>query len=98
MKKILFAVLSVSMLSIACKKLDVEAPDLEVTLQNSTLKVGDTAKFDLSGYADYINFYSGEVGRNYDRKDSFNMAGGNPEFQFSSAVSAAGTDITTGNN
>jgi hypothetical protein len=98
MKIILFAALGISILSTACKKLDVEAPDLQVTLQTNTLKVGDTAKFDLSGYADYINFYSGEPGKNYDRKDSFTMAGGNPEFQFSSAVSAPGTGITTGNN
>lgn len=86
------------MLITACEKMQVDAPDLEITLGNPTLKAGDTAKFDLSGNADYISFYSGETGRNYDRKDSFTRSDGNPEFQFSSAVSAAGTGTTTGNN
>jgi hypothetical protein len=98
MKKIFFSLLCVTMLGTACKKMQVETPDLEVTLSNVTLKAGDTAKFDLRGYADYVSFYSGETGRNYDRKDSFSREGGSPEFQFSTAVSAPGTGITTGNS
>lgn len=86
------------MLATACKKMQVDAPDLEITPVSTSLKAGDTATFNFSGYADYITFYSGEPGRNYDKKDSFNKAGGNPEFQFSSAVSAPGTGITTGNH
>jgi plastocyanin len=98
MKKIFFAILGLSMLATACKKMQVDAPDLEITPQSTTLKAGDTATFNFSGYADYISFYSGETGRNYDKKDSFTRAGASPEFQFTSAVSAAGTGITTGNN
>jgi Domain of unknown function (DUF5017) len=98
MKKIFFAILGLSMLTTACKKMQVDAPDLQITPQSTTLKAGDTAVFNFTGYADYISFYSGEPGRNYDKKDSFTKAGANPEFQFSSAVSAAGTGITTGNN
>ena len=86
MKNLFFLLLSVSLLSTACKKMQVDAPDLEITLDNATLRLVDTANFNLSGYADYVNFYSGEVGRNYDRIDSFNRSGGNPEFNFSSAV------------
>jgi hypothetical protein len=98
MKKITFALLGISLLAFACKKMQVEAPDLQISLTNGTLKAGDTARFALSGNADYISFYSGEPGRNYERTDSFTRAGGNPELQFSSAVSAAGTGITTGNS
>lgn len=98
MKNILFALLGMSMLTTACRKLDVVAPSLQISLENPTLKAGDTALFNLSGNADYISFYSGEPGRNFDLKDSFTRADGNPELQFSSAVSAAGTGITTGNN
>jgi hypothetical protein len=98
MKKILFAILGLSMTTTACKKMQVDAPDLQITPQSTTLKAGDTAVFNFTGYADYISFYSGEPGRNYDKKDSFTKAGANPEFQFSSAASAPGTGITTGNN
>jgi hypothetical protein len=98
MKKILIAILGVSMLITACEKMQVDVPDLQITPQNTTLKAGDTVGFNFSGYADYISFYSGETGRNYDKKDSFTKAGANPEFQFTSAVSAPGTGITTGNN
>jgi hypothetical protein len=86
------------MLITACNKMQVDAPGLQITPQSTTLKAGDTAVFNFTGYADYISFYSGEPGRNYDKKDSFTKAGANPEFQFSSAVSAPGTGITTGNN
>jgi hypothetical protein len=98
MKNILFALLGLSMLITACNKMQVDAPGLQITPQSTTLKAGDTAVFNFTGYADYISFYSGEPGRNYDKKDSFTKAGANPEFQFSSAVSAPGTGITTGNN
>lgn len=98
MKKIIFALITIGVLTAACKKMQVDSPGLAVTVENLTLKAGDTAKFHLSGYADFVNFYSGEPGRSYDRKDSFSMTGGNPEFQFSSAVSAPGTGVTTGNN
>jgi hypothetical protein len=98
MKKIFFALLGISMLNTACKKMQVEVPELDIALENTTLKAGDTARFNLSGNADYISFYSGEPGRNHDSINSFTRTGGNPELQFSSAVSAAGTGITTGNH
>jgi len=72
----------------ACKKTEIEAPNLNITLANSSLKVGDTAKFSISGSADYINFYSGETGKEYDKINQYTSpVSGNPEIQFNSAVS-----------
>ncbi|MEI6946821.1 DUF5017 domain-containing protein [Paraflavisolibacter sp. H34] len=98
MKKLFFGLFGLCLLQTACKKMQVDAPDLDITLENASLKAGDTARFRFSGYADYISFYSGEPGRDYERRDSFTRTDGVPELQFSTAVSAAGTGITTGRN
>jgi len=37
--------------------------------QNTPYKVGDTVKFNVSGNADLVSFYSGTVGNNYDYRD-----------------------------
>lgn len=78
---------------ISCSKLPVEEPDLQITTSNTQVKLGDTTFFNLSGYADYINFYSGETGRNYYRKDSNTATSGAPEFQFMSNVQTGATTI-----
>lgn len=78
-KYILYALLCCILLNACSKELDVESPnDLSISIDPSlikdgvvNLKVGDTAKFLMSGNAENITFYSGEVGRNYlyaDRK------------------------------
>jgi hypothetical protein len=98
MKNIILAILVLCTTITSCKKMDVDEPTLNVTTVNLSIKAGDTATFAFSGYADYINYYSGEPGSVFGRIDSFSRNDGSPEFQFSSAVSSAGTGITTGNN
>ena len=87
MKKILFLTISVALLYTSCKKMAVDTPNLNITLDKLTYKLGDTVTFNLSGNADYVNFYSGEAGKNYDNKDAYTSSvSGNPEFQFTSSV------------
>ncbi|SDJ00904.1 protein of unknown function [Pedobacter sp. ok626] len=73
MKYIFYALLCCLFLNACSKKIEVDNPEsLTVSvdpahLKNDTLyyKVGDTAKFFMSGNAGHILFYSGEIGRNY---------------------------------
>lgn len=49
-----------------CEKVGVDEVDFDVDLQQGTYKVGDSVRFNLSGNADIITFYSGKTGNNYD--------------------------------
>lgn len=54
----------------ACKKVHVDDPsDFDITANSTTIKAGDTAQFFLSGTADLITFFSGEIGRNYEHRE-----------------------------
>lgn len=76
---ILFAVLS------SCNKnLDISTPEFEVSTDRSTYKVGDTIMFKFSGNPDYLTFYSGEEGNNYQYRERTNIDGGKPVFEFTS--------------
>ncbi len=51
----------------ACQKTeDVTTPDFEVQAESVEVKLGEEVKFTFSGNPDFINFYSGERGNNYD--------------------------------
>lgn len=65
----------------ACKKMEVEAPAFDVSLPKTTYKVGDTVRFTLSGDPDFITFYSGEPGLNYEARARTSEAG-TPRLQF----------------
>jgi len=50
----------------ACDDVEhVVVPDLNITTESNTYKVGDLVEFDISGHADYIKFFSGEKGNDY---------------------------------
>jgi hypothetical protein len=52
------------------KELKVDAaPDFDVSLASNTVKAGQPIQFSVSGYADQISFYSGEVYRDYEFRD-----------------------------
>lgn len=87
MKRTILFLSAICLLALACKKLDADQPEFDVTVDQLTFKLTDTVKFNLSGNADYVQFYSGEAGKNYDLKDTYSTTvTGNPEFQFNSAV------------
>ena len=54
-----------ALLIIGCKKDNIETPALNVTVEKTTFKVGDTVVFHLEGNPDFISFYSGEFGNDY---------------------------------
>ncbi len=74
-----------------CAKGKIEEPILDINLERATYNVGDTIRFKLNGYADYISFYSGEkvatyptlLGYRYQFKDRA-LAEGTAYLQFQS--------------
>jgi len=67
MKKTLNIIqLCLVLLCFGCEKeYAVKEPDLEITVDQTTYKVGDTIRFNFDGEADFISFYSGNVGADY---------------------------------
>ena len=101
MKK-LFYILCASLVVLACKKgVDADKPTVEVTATNAretkgdTLiyKLGDTCKFNISGYADNITFWSGNVGSLYSLR-ARNQAFGKLQLSFTTTA-ANGTQAAT---
>lgn len=54
-----------------CKVDDVDEIDFSVSVRNdmNEIYVGDEVVFDFAGRADYVTFFSGENGSNYDNRD-----------------------------
>ena len=81
MKKTYFhtALLSTALLAstlIGCKKDDTEViDDFSVTADKASYKSGDTATFSFSGNPQYIVFFSGEAGKNFDNRDRLTSEG-----------------------
>jgi hypothetical protein len=83
------------------KKIDVNAPTLNITITNGThiandtisFKLGDTTKFAFSGYAGNVSVYTGDGGHNYAYKDR-TFASGIPQLSFSS-LEQYGTQTNT---
>ncbi|ADY51259.1 hypothetical protein Pedsa_0683 [Pseudopedobacter saltans DSM 12145] len=66
-RKFLFYLMSLIMLITSCDNvLDVEKLDFDVQVEKTTYKVGENILFKLQGEPRYINFFSGEVGNDYD--------------------------------
>lgn len=60
----------VCLVFMACqKKEDINTPNFEVQAESITVKLGKEAKFNFNGDADFINFYSGERGNDYDFRE-----------------------------
>jgi len=80
MKKAIW-VLFFIVFGVACNKTKLSSLSFDVTTASSTYKVGDTVNFNISGNADYIVFYSGENGSQYQFKDR-TLAVGTPMLSF----------------
>ncbi len=71
----------------SCKKVfDSKLDDFNVKLVNTPLKVGDTAYFVIEGNPDFITFYSGENGNNYDYRNRTVADSSDPQLSFTSNV------------
>lgn len=91
MKFKLYILLSSFVVFGACEKVtNVEVngglPDFDVTVASTTYKVGDNVVFNLSGKADVISFFSGELYRDYAFKDGRIIDLTIPSVSFTSAV------------
>ncbi|TCC88620.1 DUF5017 domain-containing protein [Pedobacter frigiditerrae] len=86
-KKIIIpALFAIAILS-ACRKSYLDNPDLNVTTKSLTYKAGDSVLFNINGNADYISFFSGEIGKEYSKKNKFsNDVNGNAQLSFNSNV------------
>lgn len=80
-------------LMFSCRKLEVATPGFDVSIAAATFKVGDTVRFNFSGQADNITFYSGEPGFSYKYKDRI-TADGIPQLQFMSYLQNKGETNT----
>ena len=75
----------------ACTKKDVAPVTFNVTTATATYKVGDSVVFTMFGNPDYIVFYSGEAGSNYENRNRIS-ATGTPILSFlSSALTGSDT-------
>lgn len=73
----------------SCRKLEVAAPNFDVSIQSTTFRTGDTVRFTFSGAADNIVFYSGEPGSSYKYKDR-TSGDGIPRLDFTSYLQNRG--------
>lgn len=80
-KLIIFSV--VTILLIACDKKEVVKLDFNVEANNTTINVGDTVTFAISGNPDQLTFYSGETGSQFENRERTN-ADGTPILEFTS--------------
>jgi hypothetical protein len=81
--KYLFLIAVLFVIASCKKEVEVDIPDLDVTLEKTTFNVKDTIVFNFTGKANIITFYSGEPGKEYEFKDRFTVDG-RPEMQFTS--------------
>jgi hypothetical protein len=80
----LIILLSVFSLISCNHDLDVSTPNFEISVQNTNINVGDTVVFNFQGDADYVTFYSGEFGHQYQYRDRISLTGGSSILQFTS--------------
>ncbi|MCU7694650.1 DUF5017 domain-containing protein [Haoranjiania flava] len=75
------------------KQLSTEPLNFNVETASATYNVGDTVTFFFSGNPDFISFYSGEEGNNYDNRERTTIDG-TPRLQFTS-YAQYGTQLNT---
>jgi hypothetical protein len=76
------------------KELEVNEPDLAVSVEKQTVKLGDTVHFQFSGHADYITFYAGEDGSAYPNRFRTKIESAKPQLEFTS-LGKFGTQLNT---
>lgn len=97
--KIFFICTIGSLFFLSCSK-NIEAPNnFDVKTESTTYTITDpvsksvTVRFNFSGSADFVTFYSGEFGKNYDYKDRIYSTNDSVIFSFSSALNTNGNGI-----
>ncbi|MBU2906616.1 DUF5017 domain-containing protein [Arenibacter algicola] len=85
MKKIYSILVLASAFLTACQDDSVEIPTLDVSIEKTNYVEGELAQFQLTGNADFVTFYSGEVGSRYEFSERSSEKG-TPILSFKSAV------------
>lgn len=75
------------------KDLSIDPLSFDVTTPSTTYKVGDSVQFNFTGNPDFISFYSGEEGNNYEFRDRTTVDGV-PQLDFTS-YAQFGTQLNT---
>lgn len=84
-------IILLAFVTVSCsKEMKLESPDFNVRVEKHTYKVGDTVRFNFSGQAENVTFYSGRDGENYEFRERTIVEGVIPKLSFSS-VYGSGT-------
>lgn len=93
--KYIYIVLLAFIIVSCSKEMDVKAPDFDVQVEKLAYKVGDTVRFDFSGKAENITFYSGMPGADYEYRDRTQVEGGIPQIEVVTQYGGGGTQINS---
>ncbi|WP_187260680.1 DUF5017 domain-containing protein [Pontibacter beigongshangensis] len=77
------------------KTMEVVAPDFDVQAEKLTYKVGEPVKFNFTGYAGHITFYSGLPGADYNFRDRTEVEGGKPQLHVTTQYGGGGTQLNS---
>lgn len=83
--RLIIGVVALATFASCSKKLSTDPLSFAVSTSSTTYHVGDTVQFTFTGNPDFISFYSGEDGHNYDYKSRTTIAG-TPKLSFTSYV------------
>lgn len=98
MKKIIYSLLCLGILTTSCNDIEIKTPTLEASLEKLNYKVGETVTFNFTGETDYAYFFSGELGKEYSKRKIFeNDVNGNSELSFNSNVTLGTTGVNNKN-
>ena len=83
-----YIMLLLCLLAIVSCELEIETPDLQITTDANTYRVGEAIKFKVQGNADMIAFYSGEPSNQYEFKEGrvIDVSGQGALMEFTSGV------------
>lgn len=75
-KFILAGIILVTMWFQSCEDLnEVQTPSFNVSLENQTIKAGEPVEFTVENTPDFLNFYSGEFGKEYKNRERTSAEG-----------------------
>lgn len=91
MKNIYSIIVMACILLVACQDDSVELPTLDVSVDKTEYVEGELVNFQLSGNANFVTFFSGEVGSRYEFSER-TSAEGTPILSFNSALENGSQD------
>jgi hypothetical protein len=76
------------------KSIEISSPEFNVTVAKQTYNVNEAVEFKFSGSADYVTFYDGSDGHNYEFRERTSIEGAVPQLKFDSE-GKFGTQVNT---